>query len=97
MNLLETLMDSRRVETFKDKDSKDPLIYAGPVWDFDWAYKDHDASMLGGSGWRHDYAGPTDVKPPGWYIRLLQDSSLQMNYLVDTLIKKYNFRYQLPI
>ena len=60
---------------FKDKDSKDPLIYAGPVWDFDWAYKDHDASMLGGSGWRHDYAGPTDVKPPGWYIRLLQDSS----------------------
>ena len=60
---------------YKDKDSKDSLIYAGPVWDFDWAYKDHDSGMLGGSGWRHDYSGPTDVKPPGWYIRLLQDST----------------------
>ena len=59
----------------KDKDSKDSLIHAGPVWDFDWAYKDHDSGMLNGSGWRHDYSGPTDVKPPGWYIRLLQDSS----------------------
>ena len=59
----------------KDKDSKDSLIYAGPVWDFDWAYKDHDASMINGSGWRHNYAGGTDVKPPGWYIRLLQDTT----------------------
>ena len=59
----------------KDKSSKDSLIYAGPVWDFDWAYKDHSSSMLNGSGWRHDYSGPTDVKPPGWYIKLLQDST----------------------
>ena len=60
---------------FKDKSSKDSLIYAGPVWDFDWAYKDHSSSMINGSGWRHDYSGPTDVKPPGWYIRLLQDTT----------------------
>ena len=60
---------------YKDKSSKDSLIYAGPVWDFDWAYKDHSSSMINGSGWRHDYSGPTDVKPPGWYIRLLQDST----------------------
>ena len=59
----------------KDKSSKDSLIYAGPVWDFDWAYKDHSSSMLNGAGWRHDYSGPTDVKPPGWYIRLIQDST----------------------
>ena len=59
----------------KDKSSKDSLIYAGPVWDFDWAYKDHSSSMLNGAGWRHDYSGPTDVKPPGWYIKLLQDST----------------------
>jgi hypothetical protein len=59
----------------KDKSSTDSLIYAGPVWDFDWAYKDHSSSMLNGAGWRHDYSGPTDVKPPGWYIRLLQDST----------------------
>ena len=60
---------------YKDKSSKDSLIYAGPVWDFDWAYKDHISSMINGSGWRHDYSGPTDVKPPGWYIRLLQDTT----------------------
>ena len=59
---------------YKDKSSKDPIIYAGPVWDFDWAFKDHSSSMLNGTGWRHDYSGPTDVKPPGWYIRLIQDS-----------------------
>lgn len=59
----------------KDKDSKDSLIYAGPVWDFDWAFKDHSSSMLNGAGWRHDYSGPSDVKPPGWYKRLLQDST----------------------
>ncbi|MCH1613275.1 MAG: CotH kinase family protein [Flavobacteriales bacterium] len=59
----------------KDKSSKDSLIYAGPVWDFDWAYKDHSSSMLNGAGWRHDYSGPTDVRPPGWYIKLLQDTT----------------------
>ena len=59
----------------KDKSTKDSLIYAGPVWDFDWAYKDHSSSMLNGSGWRHDYSGATDVKPPGWYIKLIQDST----------------------
>ncbi len=59
----------------KDKDSKDSLIYAGPVWDFDWAFKDHSSSMLNGAGWRHDYSGSSDVKPPGWYKRLIQDSS----------------------
>lgn len=59
----------------KDKDSKDSLIYAGPVWDFDWAYKDHDGNMLNGSGWRHSFSGASDVKPPGWYTRLLQDTT----------------------
>jgi hypothetical protein len=68
----------------KDKSSKDSLIYAGPVWDFDWAYKDNSSSMLNGTGWRHDYSGPTDVKPPGWYIKLLQDT---------TFANKLNCRY----
>jgi hypothetical protein len=31
--------------------------------------------MINGSGWRHDYSGGTDVKPPGWYIRLIQDTT----------------------
>ena len=59
----------------KDKNSNDSLIYAGPVWDFDWAYKDHDSGMLNGSGWRHSFSGGSDVKPPGWYMRLIQDTT----------------------
>ncbi|MFT5861297.1 MAG: hypothetical protein ACI865_003421, partial [Flavobacteriaceae bacterium] len=59
----------------KDSDSVDSLIHAGPVWDFDWAYKDHDGGMLNGSGWRHSFSGASDVKPPGWYMRLIQDST----------------------
>ena len=49
------------------------MIYAGPVWDFDWAYKNTSNSELNGVGWRHSYSGGTDVTPPGWYIRLIQD------------------------
>ena len=72
----------------KDKSSKDSLIYAGPVWDFDWAYKDHSSSMLNGAGWRHDYSGPTDVKPPGWYIKLIQDNT----FANELSCRYYNLR-----
>lgn len=59
----------------KDKDSDDPRIFAGPVWDFDWAYKDMDVTFSNGAGWMHTYSGGTDVTPPGWYIRLMQDTT----------------------
>lgn len=59
----------------KNSDSVDSLIYAGPVWDFDWAYKDTGGSEINGAGWRHSFSGGTDVTPPGWYIRLIQDPS----------------------
>jgi CotH kinase protein len=62
---------SRRL--YKDKDSKDPRLYAGPVWDFDWAFKDQGYDMLDGEGWQYNYEGASDVKPPGWYIRLMED------------------------
>lgn len=58
----------------KDKDSNNPLIIAGPVWDFDWAYKDLETAYSNGAGWMHNYSGSSDVKPPGWYIRLIQDT-----------------------
>lgn len=58
----------------KDKDSKDPLIYAGPVWDFDWAYKNMWEGQSDGSGWFHNTTG-SDVTYPGWYLRMLQDST----------------------
>ena len=62
---------------YKDKDHADGTyrkLKAGPVWDFDWAYKDIDANSEDGSGFMHEINGE-DVNTPGWYIRLLQDPS----------------------
>jgi subtilisin-like proprotein convertase family protein len=62
----------------------DPLgglskIKMGPVWDFDWAWKnlwDCYTSGQDGSGWTHlvNDCGP-DNNSWGWYIRLLQDTT----------------------
>ncbi|MFT5567309.1 MAG: hypothetical protein ACI81Y_002262, partial [Glaciecola sp.] len=58
----------------KDKDSDDEKIHAGPVWDFDWGYKDISDDYTNGEGWLHSFSGGTDVTPPGWYVRMMQDS-----------------------
>lgn len=64
----------------KDKFSKGGKLKAGPVWDFDWAWKNlYGCSIFGnldGSGWAHHINDcPTDNYSCGYYIRLLQDSS----------------------
>jgi subtilisin-like proprotein convertase family protein len=68
---------------YKEKDKANGTIgkmKAGPVWDFDWAWKDiWDCSYFqqtDGSGWSHliNDCGP-DVNSPGWYVRMLQDST----------------------
>lgn len=64
----------------KDKFSKGGKLKAGPVWDFDWSWKNlYGCSIfenLDGSGWAHHINDcPTDNYSTGWYIRLLQDSS----------------------
>ena len=57
-------------------------LKAGPVWDFDWAYKNIPGCSIfdatDGSGWAHHIndCGP-DVNSPGWYIRLMQDTTFQ--------------------
>lgn len=61
----------------KDKDSKGGLLHAGPVWDFDWAWKNINECFFGaqdGSGWayRVHQCDPWPV-PPSWMTRLLQD------------------------
>lgn len=65
----------------KDKDSATEIakLKAGPVWDFDWAWKNINEcpilSVTDGSGWAHQINDcQPDVNSPGWYIRLLQDS-----------------------
>jgi subtilisin-like proprotein convertase family protein len=80
---------SRNVDGFKKScyfyKEKDPgatvfgKLKAGPVWDFDWAWKNIPGCLFGvtdGSGWSYHIndCGP-DVNGTGWYVRLLQDSS----------------------
>jgi CotH kinase protein/Secretion system C-terminal sorting domain len=81
---------SRNVDGFKKSSyyykEKDPSataygkLKAGPVWDFDWAWKDiWDCSIFqatDGSGWAHHINDCSpDINGTGWYVRLLQDST----------------------
>jgi hypothetical protein len=66
----------------KDMDQNNVIakIKAGPVWDFDWAWKNiYDCSIFqatDGSGWSHDINDCSpDVNSNGWYVRMLQDTN----------------------
>lgn len=64
----------------KDKFSNGGKLKAGPVWDFDWAWKNMAICQIftnnGGSGWAHLINDCfTDNYSTGWYVRLLQDST----------------------
>lgn len=64
----------------KDKYSNGGKLKAGPVWDFDWAWKNilgcSICDQIDGSGWAHHVNDcPTDNYSTGWYIRMLQDST----------------------
>ena len=64
---------------FKDRDGSDKRINCGPVWDFDWAWKNiAECSIFAntdGSGWAYKVNDCyPDVNSPGWHIRLLQDT-----------------------
>lgn len=65
---------------FKDRDGIDKRINSGPVWDFDWAWKNIDECQIfaatDGSGWAHlvNDCWP-DNNSPGWQVRLLQDTA----------------------
>ncbi|MEZ5197097.1 MAG: CotH kinase family protein [Bacteroidales bacterium] len=65
---------------YKDKFSNGGKLKAGPVWDFDWAWKNLYTCTIfeniDGSGWAHHINDcPTDNYSCGWYIRMLQDST----------------------
>lgn len=64
---------------YKDRDGIDKRINCGPVWDFDWAWKNIDECAIfahtDGSGWAYKVNDCyPDVNSPGWHIRLLQDT-----------------------
>ncbi len=80
LNELARNVDGYKKSSFfhKDKDSKGGLLQAGPVWDFDWAWKNINECFFGatdGSGWAYlvHQCNPWPV-PPSWMERLLQDS-----------------------
>jgi hypothetical protein len=89
----------------KDKNSNGGKLRAGPVWDFDWAWKNIiECDIIhgpNGSGWAHRINDcPTDNNSTGWYIRLLQDSAFttelrctyeyeRMNVLSDASINAF--------
>ncbi len=61
----------------KDREDINSLIHAGPVWDFDWAWKNiYDCQELRnkvGAGWAYKVNDCIRTYSPGWYVRLLQD------------------------
>lgn len=75
---------------FKDKDSNGGLIHAGPVWDFDWAWKNiwdcAAFSATDGSGWSYRINDCGNIYPNsnGWMVRLLRDAAF-----ANSLNKRY--------
>lgn len=78
--------DGFKKSSYFHKD-KDPVsgwnkLFAGPVWDFDWAWKNIWGCSIfeatDGSGWAHHIndCGP-DVNSPGWYVRMMSDTNFQ--------------------
>lgn len=74
---------------YKDRDSRDGRLHAGPVWDFDWAWKNIDECDIfratDGSGWAYQVNScgnwPVAVT---WMERLLQDE-----WFTNTLYTRY--------
>ncbi len=89
----------------KDKYSNGGKLKAGPVWDFDWAWKNMAICSLfsgySGGGWAHHINDCfTDNYSTGWYIRLLQDSTFSNelkctyeNYRQNIMDTAYLFSY----
>ena len=76
---------SRNVDAYKksayfnkNKDSNGGLIHAGPVWDFDWAWKNMSECIVDntdGSGWSYQISSVchSNPVPPGWVSKFLED------------------------
>jgi hypothetical protein len=89
---------SRNVDTYKksaffykDKDSKDGRLHDGPVWDFDWAWKninECEVNATDGSGWTYLISSVCQSYPvpPGWMNKFLQDTNF-----TNELHTRYSF------
>lgn len=84
INEISRNVDAYRSSSYyhKDRDSRDPKIYAGPIWDFDLAFRNADfcnGSELGGWAYQFNYVCPSDPAGlnPFWWEKLLKDSVFQ--------------------
>lgn len=80
VNELSRNVDGNKKSSYWHKDRWDNggKLIAGPVWDFDWAWKNiydcEEFSRIDGSGWSYKIVDcPADVLSFGWFKRLLQD------------------------
>lgn len=78
VNEISKNVDGYRLSTFlyKDRDSNDPKLHIGPVWDYDIAW--HNADYCDGEyywGWAYMFPCSGDWwQIPFWWTRLLQDA-----------------------
>ncbi|MEX2369537.1 MAG: CotH kinase family protein [Bacteroidales bacterium] len=75
---------------YKDKESKNGLLHAGPPWDFDWAWKNLFFQPDDGSGWVHNYEayGYGDVQP----VRYMNQMLLDPNFSNEVYNRYFRFR-----
>jgi hypothetical protein len=80
LNEVSRNVDGNKKSSYWHKDRWDQggKLKAGPVWDFDWAWKNiwdcDQFSNTDGSGWSYKIVDcPADVLGFGWFKRLLQD------------------------
>jgi len=83
-------VDAYRLSAFlyKDKDSKNPKLFMGPVWDYNlaWGNSDYyDASLI--YGWHISYLTTNtsylrndQYQVPFWWKKLYTDSNFKINY-----------------
>ena len=102
---------SRNVDTYKksayfykDRDNKDGRLQPGPVWDFDWAWKNINECMvdgIDGSGWTYLISSVclSWPVPPGWVVKLLDDDTFtnelrtRYNQLRKTILSEEYFNH----
>jgi hypothetical protein len=82
---------------FKNRDDKGGKLHAGPVWDFDWAWKNIEDNCYiweatDGSNWAHRVNDCNDFPvSPDWVTRMLEDS----NFCNELHTRYYHFRQTL--
>lgn len=63
---------------YKDKDSKDSTLHAGPIWDFDWSLKRMPWVNTDLSGWSHTTYPCNNLQATlPWHYIMMQDTFFQ--------------------